>query len=267
MRVLGKLWACVLKDARIDASYRVSFVIDALDGLIMIVVYAVLAGLLGNRALDGFAPLGFLLVGVAANGALMTALVCFAQAVRGVQAAGAIKAVLTTPTSPLAVVLYSSVYPFLRAGLDLAMWLIAAAVLGAELTGLQTGGVAPALLVFVLAAIAIAGFGFAAAAFAVVFKRGDPVVWVFGAATMLLSGVLYPTSSLPPILGALAQWLPTTHALNAMRATLLGGAGIPDVASSLGVLVLFGIVGVPLGLMTLAGAIQYARREGTLGHV
>lgn len=265
--VLAKLWACVVKDARIDASYRVSFAIDAIDGLIMIVVYAVLAGLIGNRALDGFPALGFLLVGVAANGALMTALVCFAQAVRGVQAAGAIKAVLTTPTSPLAVVLYSSVYPFVRAGLDLGMWLIAAAVLGAELTGLRTGGVAPALLVFVVAAVSMAGFGFAAAAFAVVFKRGDPVVWLFGAATMLLSGVLYPTSSLPGFLGALAQWLPTTHALNAMRATLLGGAGIADVASSLGVLLVFGIVGVPAGLMTLAGAIQYARREGTLGHV
>lgn len=267
MIVLGKVWACVLKDARIDVSYRVSFVIDVVDGLLMFAVYGVLAGLFGDRRLDGFAPLGFLLVGVAANGALMTALVCFAQAVRGVQAAGAIKAVLSTPTSPLAVVAYSSVYPFLRAIFDLVLWLGAAAWLGAQFAGLSAQGLTAALVVFLVAALSMAGFGFVAAAFAVVFKRGDPVVWLVGGASMLLGGVLYPVSSLPPLLVVLAQWMPTTHALHAMREILLGGAGLGAVSSSVWVLVWFGVIGVPLGLMTLAAAIQYARREGTLGHV
>ncbi len=267
MIVLGKIWACVLKDFRIDASYRASFAIDVVDGLLMFAVYGVLAGLFGDRSLDGFAPLGFLLVGVATNGALMTALVCFAQAVRGVQAAGAIKAVLATPTSPLAVVVYSSVYPLVRAVLDLALWLTAAAVLGAQFAGLTAHGITAALVVFLVAALSMAGFGFAAAAFAVVFKRGDPVMWLIGGASMLLGGVLYPTNSLPPMLAILAHWVPTTHALHAMRDILLGGAGLVEVAPSLGVLVWFGVVGVPLGLMTLAAAIQYARREGTLGHV
>jgi ABC-2 type transport system permease protein len=263
----AKVWACVLKDARIDISYRLSFVLDVVDGLLMFAVYGVLAGLFGNQALDGFPPLGFLLVGVAANGALMTALVCFAQAVRGVQTAGAIKAVLATPTSPLAVVLYSSVYPLVRALLDLVLWLVAAALLGAQFAGLTGHGILAVLVVFFVAALSMAGFGFVAAAFAVVFKRGDPVMWMIGGGSMLLGGVLYPTSSLPPMLAILSQWVPTTHALHAMREILLGGGGLVEVAPSLGVLAWFGVIGVPLGLMTLAAAIQYARREGTLGHV
>ena len=50
MIVLGKIWACVLKDFRIDASYRVSFAIDVVDGLLMFAVYGVLAETTPTRA-------------------------------------------------------------------------------------------------------------------------------------------------------------------------------------------------------------------------
>ena len=70
-----------------------------------------------------------------------------------------------------------------------------------------------------------------------------------------------------PVVAKLVQGAFENIAALQVVQTLLGGAGIPDVASSLGVLVLFGVIGVPVGLMTLAAAIQYARREGTLGHV
>ncbi|MDA1305765.1 MAG: ABC transporter permease [Acidobacteria bacterium] len=267
MRWFAKAWASVLKDARIDASYRVAFVLEAFDGLLMLVAYGFLAGLFGGRVLDGYAPLGFLLVGVAANSALTTALVYFAQAVRGVQAAGAIKILLTTPTPPLEIVVLSSIYPFLRAGVDLVVWLSAAALLGAPLVGLTAGGVVATGVVFVTAAVAMAGFGFLAAAFAIVFKRGDPIVWILGAANMLLSGVLYPTSSLPTALATVGQWLPATHALNAMRDVLLGGESLVGVWPELLTLAAFGAVGIPLGLGALLFAIRYARQEGTVGHV
>jgi ABC-2 type transport system permease protein len=265
--VVAKAWACLCKDVRIEASYRLAFAIDALDGVLMLVAYGFLAGVFGDQRLDGYAPLGFMLVGVATNGAMMTALVTFAHAVRGVQSAGAMKAALATPTPFVALVSYSSIYPFLRAGLDLVVWLLVAAALGAAMGALSVSGVVAVGVVFVAAALAMAGFGFLAAAFAVVFKRGDPVLWLFGAASLVLSGVLYPTSVLPPALAALSMWLPATHALEAMRAILLGGAGLSDVTGSLLALCAFGVVGVPLGVGALVQSVRYARQEGTLGHV
>lgn len=265
--MIAKAWACLRKDARIDISYRLVFAFDAIDGVLMLVVYGVLAGLFGDRALDGYTPLGFLLVGVAANSALMTALICFSQVVRGVQAVGILKAVMATPTSPLVTVVLSSIYPMLRAALDLVVWMGVALLLGAPLVGLSAASVTATVLVFAGAALAMAGFGFVAAAFAVVFKRGDPIIWAFASANMLLAGVLYPTSSLPPVLERLAAWFPSTHALNGLRATMLHGAGVADVAPSLMMLGGWAVVGVPLGLWTLARALQYAREEGTLGHV
>lgn len=265
--MIAKAWACLRKDVRIDISYRLVFAFDAIDGVLMLIVYGVLAGLFGDRALDGYTPLGFLLVGVAANSALMTALICFSQVVRGVQAVGVIKAVMATPTSPLVTVVLSSLYPMLRATLDLVVWMGVAFLLGAPLAGLSVGSLLATALVFAGAALAMAGFGFVAAAFAVVFKRGDPIIWAFASANMLLAGVLYPTSSLPPALTWLSMWFPATHALNGLRATMLDGAGIADVWPSLVMLGGWALVGVPLGLLVLARAIQYAREEGTLGHV
>jgi ABC-2 type transport system permease protein len=261
--LLQKARACFVRDARIDASYRVSFVLDAVDGLLMVVAYTMLARMFGSARPDGFDPLGFLLVGIAVNGALMTAQTCFAQAIRGAHAAGTIKAVMVTPTPPLTVVTLASVYPVARAMMDVVIWLAGAWMCGVSMAQANLG---TAAVVFVLATLAVAGFGFLSAAFAVVFKRGDPILWMFGALTLLLGGVLYPTSALPPWLGALSAGLPVTHALQAMRAVLLDGASLAHVAEELLHLAAFAVVGIPAGLAVLAGALGVAQQRGSLGH-
>lgn len=79
--------------------------------------------------------------------------------------------------------------------------------------------------------------------------------------------MLYPTSSLPTGLERLAAWLPSTHALNGCRATMLDGALVSDVWSSIMMLGGWADIGVPLGRWLLARVMQGAREEGTLGHV
>ncbi|MBM3751625.1 MAG: ABC transporter permease [Acidimicrobiia bacterium] len=76
-----------------------------------------------------------------------------------------------------------------------------------------------------------------------------------------------PTSSLPAGLERLAAWLPSTHAWNGCRATMLDDVGVPGVWSSLMMLCGSAVIGVPRGLWLLARAMQGAREEGTLGHV
>lgn len=152
------------------------------------------------------------------------------------------------------VVSLSSLYPIIRSTIDVVIWLAAAWLCGVSLAQANFIG---ATVVFAAGAVAMAGFGFVSAAFAVVFKRGDPVLWLFGAMSFLLGGVLYPTDILPPVLAALSQALPATHALNAMRAVLLDGASLREVAPQLASLVAFGVIG---------GAIQMARERGSLGH-
>jgi ABC-2 type transport system permease protein len=261
--LLAKARACILRDARIDISYRVSFALDAIDGLLMVVAYAMLARLFGATRPDGFDPLGFLLVGIAVNGALLTAQACFSHAVRGAHAAGTIKAVLVTPTPPLTVVALSSIYPVLRAFLDVTILLTGAWLCGVSMA---QANLATAAVVFVVAAFSVAGFGFVSAAFAVVFKRGDPILWMFGALSLLFSGVMYPTTALPRWLALVSEALPATHALRAMRMALLEGASLSLVSAELLWLLAFAVAGIPAGLAVLSSALGMAQRKGSLGH-
>lgn len=79
-------------------------------------------------------------------------------------------------------------------------------------------------LVFVLSLLAFSSTGIMSATFTLVFKRRDPLLWLFGSGSWLLGGVLYPIDVLPASLQHLSRLLPITHAAEGMRAALLGGA-------------------------------------------
>ena len=57
-----------------------------------------------------------------------------------------------------------------------------------------------------------------------VFKRGESALSFFVSLSWLLGGVFYPRDVLPPLLQQVAQVLPITHTVDAMRAALLDGA-------------------------------------------
>lgn len=258
-----QLRAVVRRDFLTDVRYRVSFAMGLVDALLVLVSYSFLAGVFGGGRPGGYAPLPFLLIGVALTDSLMAALVCLAVGVRSSQQPGVVKALLGLPLAPARLMALSMGYPFIRATIDFTIFLAAGCALGVPCGGINVGAM---LVTFVLAVGSISVMGLVSAAFALVFKRGDPVMWAVGTATFLLSGVLYPTDILPKWLG-LASWLlPTTHALSAMRAAVIDGAPWSAIGADLGVLLAFDLVGIPAGLWLFGAAVTYAKRAGTLGH-
>jgi ABC-2 type transport system permease protein len=200
---------------------------------------------------------------MAVNGYMSTSLVCFAQAIRGNQPPGTLKTVLVTPTSPVAFVLFSSLYPFVRAAFDAVLYLLAGMMFGLSLGRVNFLAV---LLLFLLSAAAFSSIGILSATFTLVFKRGDPLLWLFGGLSWLLGGVFYPFQILPRFLQHAAQLLPITHALVGMRAALLHHASILEVLPQIGVLGLFGLVGMPLSLLAFHLGVRWAKVTGTLSH-
>jgi ABC-2 type transport system permease protein len=190
-------------------------------------------------------------------------LVCLALGVRSSQQPGTVKAMLALPLPSSRLMLMSMTYPFLRAALDFVIFMAAAFVLGVSAAKVN---VPATLAVFVLALGSIGVWGLVSASLTMVVKRGDPVLWIVGTATWLLSGVLYPTNVLPAMLRWLSWLLPTTHALSAMRAAVIDGASWRVMGPDLGALVLFDVIGIPLGLWCYAVAVAYAKRAGTLSH-
>ena len=261
MAALAKAKAFFRRDLRTDLSYKVSFAIEGIDILLGVAAFFFFSGLLAGRRPEGYDPFAFILVGIAVNGAMSTALAAYAQGIAAEQSGGTLKTILATRTSPQRLMLYASLYPVTRASLDAGIYLIGGVVFG---LAIATANLAAAATVFALALVAFSSVGVFSAAFTLVLKRGDPVVWLFGALSWVLGGVFFPVDMLPAWLQQLAWWLPITHALSALRAVLLAGADLIEVRGSIAVLAAFAGLGFPLALAAFGLAVRRAKQTGTL---
>jgi ABC-2 type transport system permease protein len=71
---------------------------------------------------------------------------------------------------------------------------------------------------------------------------------------------------LPDWLQMIANLLPITYALRAMRLSLLSGAGWLELAPDLVALSLFGLILFPLSLLAFRASVNRARLDGSLTH-
>lgn len=116
------------------------------------------------------------------------------------------------------------------------------------LIGLHSRGSTWLLLgIAALGATSLIALGLGVAA---TFSRDEIVNGVLNLLTwpmMLLSGIWFPLDGAPPWLQQVADLFPLTHALKAARAVILDGAGLSQVAPSLGYMSVLTIVFLAIG--------------------
>ncbi len=86
---------------------------------------------------------------------------------------------------------------------------------------------------------------------------------IFQGMVMVLTGIIIPVAALPGPLWALAQVLPVTHALEALRASV-NGAGLGEVAGLLGTELVIGLAYAVLGLVSFVWFERVVKQRGTL---
>lgn len=253
--------AYLRRDLADDLSHRLTFVIELFDALVLLVAVFLFSRGLAGAHTSGYDAFAFLFVGLAVNGALGVCLTCFAYSVRGSRAHGMLRVAMTLPVPPWQQVLASAAYPVLRGAFDAGLHLAAAALFGLSLS---LANVPAALVIFLLGLAAASAVGIASAAFAVVFMRGDPLLWLIGAASLVVGGVFIPVDQLPPFLQAIAWITPVSHALAAMRPVLLEGSPLSAVSGPMTALAVYAAVGIPLSLVSFNAALRHARMRGTI---
>jgi ABC-2 type transport system permease protein len=208
--------------------------------------------------------LAFSVVGLLVTELQQVGVAALASRVRTAQLMGYLEAELASPAPPWMVLASAPVYEFVGATLRSTAYLLGAWwLLDVDLARANWTSVALAVPVVVLA---FAGVGLLAAATTMLTRRANPVALVLGAASMFLSGVLYPVSVLPAWLQTTGQFLPLTHALEALRLALLLGAPPSALAASLRALALFALLLAPAGLALFVFALRRARIDGSLSH-
>jgi len=90
------------------------------------------------------------------------------------------------------------------------------------------------------------------------------VTFLFSTAGAVLGGAYFPLDVMPEWLQKLAQFVPITHSLHALRLAMLQGHSIAMIWPSLGILAVMAAVLLPTGLWMFSRAIDKGRRDGTL---
>jgi len=266
--VIAKAAAFFRRDLRIAVGYRVSFVESMVTLVLGLISIVFVSRLVNQGAPADLAPFGgdyfgYALIGVAFVLFVQSVSGQFASMVRGAQVTGTLEVLLSSRTSLPAFLGYSSLYGMAYALLRLVLALaVGAAFLGADL---RADDAALALLVVVLTVATFAGIGIFAAAFVVWFKQPEPITAALTTASLMVSGVLYPTTVLPNWLESLAPLFPLTHTMSALRGALLEGAS--GVSSATDVVALAGFaVLLPLSLVAFELAVRQAKAAGSLSH-
>lgn len=208
--------------------------------------------------------LGFAIIGIVAADLQYAGLSALSQRVRMAQVMGHLEAELATPAPPWMVLGVVPLYEVGRAAARSIVYL-AAAIAALGLT-VDVKHPLVVLLAAGLTALSVGGLGLLSAGVTMLTRRGNPVAGTLAAASVLLSGIVFPTSVLPGWLQTGGALLPLTHALEALRLPLLRGAGLAEVALHLVWLLGFAVVLGSLGLALFGWALRRARDDGSLTH-
>ena len=95
-------------------------------------------------------------------------------------------------------------------------------------------------------------------------ERGSQMTHVIIAVLLLVSGVYYPISVLPPLLQKLAVFSPATYVLDGTRQALLEGTPTLELWPYIWPTLIMGLIAIPFGLWVFGQAERYAKRTGKL---
>ena len=261
-------WAFIVRDFRLDVSYKLGFLFRVGSAVLNVAIYYFIANVFGGTAAPylnayGGSYFAFVILGVAFSEYMSIGMSAIGDSVREGQTTGTLELMLLSPTRLITTLFSSSLWSYVFATLRVFVYLIVGILLG---TDYSSANVPMALLALLLSIISFNALGLFAASVIILMKRGDPLGWGLRISSLVLSGVYYPVDVLPSWLRALGQALPLTHALELLRRSLLLGEGLAQLGGELLALALLTAVLLPLGLLACHLAITIARVDGSLSH-
>jgi ABC-2 type transport system permease protein len=269
IRSLREVWLFFWRDLCVARTYRTLFVLEVIEALFGAAMFFYVARFVDSPQLEHALPQGgsyfaFSLIGFVFLDYLNAAMDTFDHSLAEARDTGTLEHLLVTQTSLPLILAGSAIYPFVVTTVRIAVYIAWGALLfGFPLHDANWIAVAAVLLATLLA---FSGLGILSASYVLLFKRGNPAKWFLLGISSVAGGMLFPVSILPDWLQLVARLNPVTYALDAMRAALLGGAGLHAVLRPLLVLLLFAAVLLPVSMAVFAWALRRTKTTGTLMH-
>lgn len=246
-------------------SYRLQMVLSFATLLLAVVpVYFI------GRALDptmaaaisaeGGDYFGFLVLGVAVLPLASAAAGTLPAAVAGGIGTGTLESQLGTPIRLPALVAGLCGYSLAWGALRAALVVLLGVLLGMHLAWSRLALGAAIVALTVLAYLPV---GLVAASLVLRFRTAAELPKLAVYASVFLGGVYYPTGAIPTWIRHVADFVPISFGLRALRRVLLQDAPLPTVAGDIGALALFTVLTTAIGALALRSALRHVRQAGT----
>lgn len=267
------VWAVFWANFKIFLSYRTWVVMETISTVASIAMYSFMGLQVDARRMalagyEGVSWLSFALIGVATANYLWMCISRLSHALQHEVREGTLEPIVSSLIDMKAYIIGQSLRGFLVSGYFMTGVLIVGIyVLKAQLViSLET--MLSFIAVILLMIVSYIGIGVMAAGLILVYKKGDPLTFLFATITEFLGGVLFPLKYLEdiPVLHVLAWLMPYTYALDACRKIMLTGATLlsPGVSWNIFILVVYAFVFIPIGLRVFRWGLNRIRYEGTV---
>ncbi len=133
---------------------------------------------------------------------------------------------------------------------------------------LAKANLATAGIFMILGSFSFVGIGMMAAILPLLYvERGAQMTFVIQSVLLLVSGVYYSVTILPPWMQVLSHLSPATYVLEGVRRGLIEGVDVDLLWADVWPLVVMAFVFIPLGIWSFGRAERYAKRTGKLKRV
>ncbi len=169
-----------------------------------------------------------------------------------------------TPCSLPLIIIASNSWKFIFILLN-TCFLLLIGILGFGMTFYLNIGV---IIVFITGIILLTAIDLGATGFKIVTKsNSDPINWLIGVSSILLSGTLFPVEFLPPWIRWLSKLHPQYYINTLARQTLGANTPINQLWNEMQGFILTATLFFVIGLLIFRWGFKKARIDGTIGHV
>jgi len=261
--MFSELMAFLKKDFLSASSYKLDFAMSFVGIFFSVISFFFVSRLIPNAAVVDYGGdyFSFVLIGLALSNFIGLGMGSFSGIIRSMQRTGTIETILTSRTKLRHFLIGSSLWGYFMTIFDVSIYFI----FGMFLFGMKLNANIPAaLIILILNTICFSAIGIIAASMILIFKQGDPLTWIFTSLSSILGGTLYPITIMPIWLQKIAELLPITHALRAMRRAMIQGYPLSALKMDILFLLFFSLALIPISLIIFKMSLRKAKKDGSL---
>jgi ABC-2 type transport system permease protein len=261
----GHLRSVVVLTARSFVSRSNAYLIDVIRWPLFPLVFFVMMRLTytvsGQETVAGMDPSAFLMVGMFGFITWSGTIWSSGYAIEYERGEGTAAALFLSPASRVAVIAGYGLGGFVWMAPSFVTMAILGFATGARFNIADPLAAIAAILAMLIGSLAS---GFALAGLFILSRRANLLANFLQRPGELLAGALFPRDLLPGPLYALSNCLPVSHALDALRASLLSAATLRDTLPAIGLTLAVSAVYALVGALSLRKVEHAAKRSGDL---